>query len=424
MIIIYFLLFCAANQITALHAALHQEPIDSLFRPQLKRSPSIQLSVSESSSKKEYWLLSLDGGGERGILHLATLAELEERTGKRIVDMFDGVAGTSIGGIIAILLTLPDPSDPTQPKYRPKQLLDIFFEKRYQMFQPKWFSFGGLLRTKYKTRGMQDFLFDMAGGNTLKNRWIPTVLVTHALNTSPGLKTFSSIDEDDYLAKDIAMATAAAPTYYRPQYVTPLGKKDSPGYFVSDGGTCMTSPTHAGIAMLKKHYKIKAKQIHVLALGTGISNMPVDNTSLRRGSGLSWASVLIDLLISGQQHADINTASLHLGERYHRFSPFLDPHLISFDSLSDANGNAMLEANQKMLEDRKVEFDAIGEKLKKSALTKEKREVEDSPLIISSPNTALQNFVSWASCWCRSSLNQFSCRNLLLRSFKNIFPLR
>jgi hypothetical protein len=213
---------------------------------------------------------------------------------------------------------------------------------------------------------MKDFLFDMVGGNTLKNRWLPTVLVTHDLSTF-GIRTFSSIDEDDYLAKDIAMASAAAPTYYRPQQVFPLDKPDSSGHFVSDGGTCMTSPTHAGIAMLKKHYKIEQKQIHVLALGTGISNTPIANNHLQRGNGLSWASVLTDLLIYGQQHTDINIASLHLGKRYHRFSPLLDPHLITFDSLSDANGHGMLKANQKMREDRKEEFDEIAEKLKAKA---------------------------------------------------------
>lgn len=419
--IIYFLLFHAINSITA----SHHEPIDALFRNDSSSELNRPLNAQSLTSKEEYWLLSLDGGGERGILHLETLAKLEEITGQRVVDMFDGIAGTSIGGIIAILLTVPDPLNPSQPKYRPRQLLDIFFEKRYQMFQPKWFSFGGLLRTRYKTRGMKDFLFDMVGGNTLKNRWLPTVLVTHDLSTF-GIRTFSSIDEDDYLAKDIAMASAAAPTYYRPQQVFPLDKPDSSGHFVSDGGTCMTSPTHAGIAMLKKHYKIEQKQIHVLALGTGISNTPIANNHLQRGNGLSWASVLTDLLIYGQQHTDINIASLHLGKRYHRFSPLLDPHLITFDSLSDANGHGMLKANQKMREDRKEEFDEIAEKLKAKASfsAKKTREVKYSPLTIYSPNNALQNFVSWASCWCRSSLNQFSCRNLLLRSFKNIFPLR
>lgn len=412
---------------TLIHASSssHREDVEDLFRKADSTTELRRLSSKTkhtSPAEREYWLLSLDGGGERGILHLKTLAELEKRTGERIVDMFDGIAGTSIGGIIAILLTTPDPSDPTKPRYTPQQLLDIFFVKRFQMFQPKWFSFAGFLRTKYKSRGMKDFLFEMVGGNTLKNRWLPTVLVTHDLDTF-GIRTFSSIDKDDYFAKDVAMATAAAPTYYKPQQITPLNSSDSSGYFVSDGGTCMSSPTLAGVAMLEKIHHIKAEKIHVLSLGTGLSR-PIPNDKLKRGGILNWLSVITDLLMYGQQHADINVASLHLGKRYHRFNPRLEPYLITFDSLSDSNGEAILNANQQMLEERREEFDEIATKLKTSAQTKEIREVTDSSLDLVSSNNALQNFISWLSCWYRMNLNQFFLsKKFFWPSIKSIFAM-
>lgn len=396
MIIIYFLLFCTANQITA----SHQESIDALFRndssPELKRSLNTQLS----SPKRDYWLLPMDGGAERCILILKTLAELEKRTGKRVVDMFDGIAGTSIGGILAILLTTPDPLNPTQPKYRPQQLLDIFIKKRYQMFQPKWFSFNGLLRTKYKTRGMKDFLFEMLGGNTLKNRWLPTVVITHDLNTF-SIRTFSSIGNDDYLAKDIAMATAAAPTYYKPQQVIPINKPDSTGYFVSDGGTCMNSPTHAGVAMLQKLYNISSQQIHVFSLGTGMSDRLFNSKSLYHGRGFRWLNVITDLLMCGQQNTDVHTAFLYLGKRYHRFNPLLEPRLITFDNLSDANGEALLKANKKMLEDRNEEFNQIAATLSKLADSKQARTVQDLSFPVVPQRNPLQNFFFWLTGWNR-----------------------
>ena len=53
-------------------------------------------------------LLSIDGGGVRGIIPAIILAEIEKRTGKRICELFDLIAGTSTGGILTLGLTKPN----------------------------------------------------------------------------------------------------------------------------------------------------------------------------------------------------------------------------------------------------------------------------------------------------------------------------
>ena len=65
---------------------------------------------------------------------LLSLAKLENITGKSVIDLFDGISGTSAGGIIACLLTLPDPNNPLRPKYSAQNLLDIIFPRRVEMF--------------------------------------------------------------------------------------------------------------------------------------------------------------------------------------------------------------------------------------------------------------------------------------------------
>ncbi len=55
-------------------------------------------------------ILAIDGGGIRGIIPATVLAEIERRTGARIADLFDLVAGTSTGGILALGLVKPDSS--------------------------------------------------------------------------------------------------------------------------------------------------------------------------------------------------------------------------------------------------------------------------------------------------------------------------
>ena len=52
-------------------------------------------------------ILSIDGGGIRGVIPALVLAEIEKRTNKRVADMFDLIAGTSTGGILALGLTIP-----------------------------------------------------------------------------------------------------------------------------------------------------------------------------------------------------------------------------------------------------------------------------------------------------------------------------
>jgi patatin-like phospholipase/acyl hydrolase len=52
-------------------------------------------------------ILSIDGGGIRGVIPAKLLAEIERRTGKRIAELFDFIAGTSTGGILAVGLTQP-----------------------------------------------------------------------------------------------------------------------------------------------------------------------------------------------------------------------------------------------------------------------------------------------------------------------------
>src|ERR671914_1713010 len=54
-------------------------------------------------------VLAIDGGGIRGLIPALVLAELERRSGRRVYELFDLIAGTSTGGIIACALCAPDP---------------------------------------------------------------------------------------------------------------------------------------------------------------------------------------------------------------------------------------------------------------------------------------------------------------------------
>src|SRR5437899_630071 len=79
-------------------------------------------------------ILSIDGGGLRGIIPLRILQKVEELTGKKIQDCFDMVAGTSTGGLIACCLTLRHDQQPQLPKYSLADIADIYVQKGSTIF--------------------------------------------------------------------------------------------------------------------------------------------------------------------------------------------------------------------------------------------------------------------------------------------------
>src|SRR5215216_5033946 len=82
-------------------------------------------------------VLSIDGGGIRGIIPAMVLAEIERRTGKRIAEMFDRIAGTSTGGILALGLTKPGQDG--GPEYSAKKLIELYETEGGKIFSiPVW----------------------------------------------------------------------------------------------------------------------------------------------------------------------------------------------------------------------------------------------------------------------------------------------
>jgi patatin-like phospholipase/acyl hydrolase len=82
-------------------------------------------------------VLSIDGGGIRGLIPAMVLAEIERRTGKRIAEMFDLVAGTSTGGILALGVTKPGQDG--KPEYSAKKLIDLYETEGGKIFSiPVW----------------------------------------------------------------------------------------------------------------------------------------------------------------------------------------------------------------------------------------------------------------------------------------------
>ena len=97
---------------------------------------STKLAVANPTSNKKFRILSIDGGGVRGIIPARILQAIEEKTGKPVSELFDLVIGNSTGGLIALgLLT---PNEEGNPKYKAADLVKFYKDKTPIIFESSW----------------------------------------------------------------------------------------------------------------------------------------------------------------------------------------------------------------------------------------------------------------------------------------------
>jgi len=190
--------------------------------------------------KKKIFALSIDGGGMRGIIPAKILAEFERRSGKPIAKMFNLIAGTSTGGILALALAVPDEKSATSPKFSASGLIDLYKELGVTVFGEKmlvapplpanatfWQRIIALIQPyteyKYKADGLEAVLKAKLGELRLSDLVTNLLITSYDLN-EPGPRLFKSHgvisnSPSNYKLLDVARATSAAPTYFQPKQI-------------------------------------------------------------------------------------------------------------------------------------------------------------------------------------------------------------
>lgn len=262
------------------------------------------------SSDRGYRVLTLDGGGIKGAFAAAVLADFEETLGSPLVDYFDLIAGTSTGGIIALGLGLGLPS---------KQILDFYETRGPQIFVGARGLLGRVLGPKYDDRPLREALEEVFGDRLLGDA--QTRLVIPSLNLETGqVYVFKTAHherfERDYKERvvDVALATAAAPTYFRTHRL-PAGTP------LIDGGLWANNPM--GAAAVEALGVLEWPRGSVKLLSIGCTESPLSIRE-RSGSGLGlrrWVPHLVDTFMNAQSSGSVGTATLLLGhENVHRIS--------------------------------------------------------------------------------------------------------
>ena len=292
-------------------------------------------------------ILSIDGGGIKGIFPASLLAAIEKCTGKQIVEHLDLIAGTSTGGIIALGIGLG---------LSPGEILRFYCEQGTAIFPAHDPVSRTLLRVKqffrvaYSPKPLERALRQVLGERQLGDSRCRLVIPAfdairgdvHVYKTAhhERLRTDFCVE-----AWQVAIATASAPTYF-PCFIT------SGGSALIDGGLWANNPSMVALTDALALLHLRATDISMLSIGTTEAPLSVGRLRRTKGGKLLWASTAVDLLMHGQSLAATNQASLILGpDRFLRINPIVEHGRYALDDVTSAKelrGYGESEARQMM----------------------------------------------------------------------------
>ena len=170
-------------------------------------------------------ILSIDGGGIRGIIPALILQRIEERTGKQVSEMFHMIAGTSTGGILACTLTASGVDGKPHPA---ADIADLYRKRGSEIFNSSFWhgfgSLGGIVDEKYESKNLERILKKYLGATKLSDIAQDLLITTYNIKTrqpfffkswkarGEKLRTGETEQDRNFLLRDVARATSAAPT--------------------------------------------------------------------------------------------------------------------------------------------------------------------------------------------------------------------
>jgi patatin-like phospholipase/acyl hydrolase len=282
-----------------------------------------------------YNILTIDGGGLRGIVPVRILQQVESMTGQRILDTFDMLAGTSTGGLIVSCLTLRNGNG---PKYTLEDIANIYTRQGKVIFPirsgiSKFFhKVTNLYSPAYSAEGLEKVLKEYVKDERIKDSLRPIMVSTYDLNGNKPVFFKSSEAVEDTTANarihDICRATSAAPTYL-PAYTFTYKDKRLTGI---DGGVYVNNPAMASIAEISRYgnqgfYKkrdgtnIAFSDIRVLSLGTGSYCGTITEKDAVSWGELQWIQEITDIMMRGvNQTTDYESREMLGIENYMRLN--------------------------------------------------------------------------------------------------------
>ncbi len=251
----------------------------------------------------KFRILSLDGGGLRGLTQLIILKRIEEKTGKRIHELFDLIIGTSTGAIIAAGLTA---TKNNKPCLTIDKLIDLYFDHGDKIFPTQSNYFKKFLRkaksitsSKYEVDGLKGQLERYFGDIRLSETIKPIIVTSYDVENNEVIMFKTRRTDElgyDLSLVDVCLSSTAAPSYFPPHEMNWMGVN---GVFV-DGGIYINNPSMAAVADALRHNygreDIKIEDIQLLSIGTGIYSKKIKSESKDWGI-VKWANNITTIMM-------------------------------------------------------------------------------------------------------------------------------
>uniref|UniRef100_A0ACD6A4S3 Uncharacterized protein n=1 Tax=Avena sativa TaxID=4498 RepID=A0ACD6A4S3_AVESA len=337
-------------------------------------------------------VLSIDGGGIRGLIPSTILACLESKLQEldgpdaRIADYFDVIAGTSTGALVASMLAAP--GENKRPLFAAKEINKFYLEngpkifpqRRYGLLTPVTKLFGAVMGPKYDGKFLHDKIKSLTNDVTVADT------VTNIIVPTFDIKFLQPVIFNTYEAKkeplknahlsDICISTSAAPTYFPAHFFKthdPLGKVPEREYHLVDGGVAANNPTMAAMSMITKEVLCRNPDFNhgkpaeyrnylIISIGTGSAKQAEKYTApdCAKWGVLRWLhdggfTPLIDIFSHASAdmvdiHAAVLFKALRVEENYLRIQDdSLLGHTASVDIATKENMEALIDIGDKLL---------------------------------------------------------------------------
>jgi len=324
-------------------------------------------------------ILSIDGGGIRGVVPLYLLDRLEQELRSRLNDprffissCFNVLSGTSTGAIISAGLSMPD-TEGKKPLYDAHYILRAYLSAGQKIFRAStWESFkslGGLRSSKYSPVALEKYFDFFFKKHSMSELLYDNMIVAYDLeNRKPFLFTGGKhFKNSRFQVKDALRASTSAPIYF-----TPATIQDHHGvsHTLVDGGVVANSSNLVLMQyLLTNGYIDSTTELTWLSLGTGYNKSSVESADLN--GALSWLFPLLDILNTGSSNnvtdqTAVILSSLFQKANFIRVSPALHKASDELDDVSPENLKALQESAQLYISEHPQEWESLVQHLLKS----------------------------------------------------------
>lgn len=346
---------------------------------------------------KKVRILSIDGGGIRGIIPATIINYIEKQLqlktnnpNARISDFFDLIAGTSTGGILTCIYLAPSELNSSLARFSAEEALNFYVKEGYQIFNASkisnWKRLWGLSNaTEYSPKNIEQLFKDKFGDLLMEDLIRPCIITTYDMKskTSYFFNSREPLGLDRmFYVRDVTRSTSAAPTYFPPANIKNLVTDEE--MVNIDGGVFANNPSMCAYAEARNTEfpergidRPSAKDMLVLSLGTGGGSFKLPDLNKSSSWGvLNWAKSIPEIMMDGS----VDTVAFQMKEIFDTLKSKEDRNSflrvdvsestkkIYSSDMSDAspdNIQKLLEAGEITLQSAKKDIDEFIDKLLK-----------------------------------------------------------